>query len=222
MTDGALSSVQITRLKKARRPYNHTSYNKKPVAVVMWSPEKPNTFWAQDYANVPMSIKHDLARKDFTGSPFPFLGSRQDLEAWTNDRLDAHEVPPQFLGAHGVPGIPYPPTDYYDGMHEWDVDSDRGKRVIENWRTELVDEHILNGEDDDEDDDDEEEEDEDFGEPRDEHAEGLVARDGHDDEDDEDDEDDDDDDGEGDEPLAGEDGEAAAAAADAEHGRCRV
>jgi len=64
------------------------------------------------------TVKADMLQTmDFLAFPHPHLMEIASIKEWTINKLLAGEVPPEYIGRHGVCGLAWPPLEYFDDNH---------------------------------------------------------------------------------------------------------
>ena len=105
---------QIFLKKHQSKPYNANSWSIVGVPILTFA-ERPNEFMTN--AKLPKSTKEDLVLMDTNLFPYPYLVDWKKFKEWTINKLMAVQVPPEYIGRHGVCGLSWPPLEYYDANH---------------------------------------------------------------------------------------------------------
>jgi hypothetical protein len=83
------------------------------------SADRPTLIWFQEKAEIELGLRRAFDRVDKSEWPDGHLYDFASLKEHFVKMYNAGNVPPEFVGVGGYPGLAWPPLEEYDTTHRY-------------------------------------------------------------------------------------------------------
>lgn len=119
------------KFPKKGRPFDSYSWG---CYAVVTAASAPGKYWVEKHSDVPKKVRGAFNARDHDGAPFTAANSFDSLKNWAYSMILEGAVGPEYIGAHGVGGLSYPPLEYYDERFDWYAETEEYTEAVANWK----------------------------------------------------------------------------------------